>query len=924
LGVVALAHVAVALRQAAVSPPTRSVAAVVAASAAAGAAITFAATGVALALRIDGFAVAQFWPAVLATAVLLITDTLHRRAPWAAATSPRTATTRAAFWAAAVTTLCCLAAPAGVALALVANPAVMGASALAAAVPGSVTSVDTAPYAVATVGAFAVITALAALVWTLTRGDFVRRIAVGWMTGATAIVAIPLLETPWVMSLAWFLLAAVAVVLFLRLPTLSTSRSAVRVLALSTVLVATAAGFLSAWTTSATWWWGSLATIALVLVARRIILPPHAMARAGLLGVATVVAIMAVGSVGFQLGRSTPFAPVSPVESLDWLRFTGAAAIVLLAASGAARRVPVTAADRRAVFWISFAFTAFTTVVPFFGVVGTGATPVRAEPVAGLLLALGLVVGLLLWVSSRSTEVLRPEQLSASVALAPAVSWAMFQFARVLHLPASADVLTPITAALLVGAGALALATRRTSSIPRWARETGIALVAVPVLLIAVASPGEYTWLVLLLAAITTLMLAVSADGLLASTSPRRQLGWLALTLAIGGLWWRLAESDVTGVEPYVLPVAGVLLLLALLLHRADGARGRTTAGATPYIALAGLLVAILPIGAVAASGPILRALAVGLVSAALLLVGTLTTGTAARRASLDVAAVAGVVGVLVVSLGRAFVITGQSAGASGPALDAWLGSGCAVLVVAAFGLTRARTDASVRLRSTAAQLLGGVALTAVLVVEVANFAETDLGALRALTVVLLLCTVHVVALIVGTAPLNGPIGWLSIAYAVAAAGAGVVVAGLEPLEVVTLPVALALIATGMIHLERTPSARSWSTLGPGTAALLVPSLLATAVEQPVWRLVALGVVAILVMIMGVVRRLQAPFVIGAVVTLVHVLATFSEQIRAVYESAHWLLWAAIGGALLIVLAARYEQRVQNLRSIVLRVTALR
>jgi hypothetical protein len=150
------------------------------------------------------------------------------------------------------------------------------------------------------------------------------------------------------------------------------------------------------------------------------------------------------------------------------------------------------------------------------------------------------------------------------------------------------------------------------------------------------------------------------------------------------------------------------------------------------------------------------------------------------------------------------------------------------------------------------------------------------------------------------------------------------VLADIDPVEVATVPVALALLATGVIHLDRIPTARSWPALGPGTLVLLLPSLFVTVDDRPLWRLVALGVVAIVVMIVGAVRRLQAPFLIGVVITLVHVLATFSSEIRAVYESAHWLLWAGIGGAILIVLAARYEQRVQNLKSIVLRVTALR
>ena len=925
LGVVALLHVFVALRQAgAVSPSIRTLSVIIAASAGAGAAVTFGVLGFAIALEIASFSAAQFWPGVVAAAVLLTADLLHRRASAAAPKSPVRTTTRAAFWAAVATTLFCLAPAAGVGMVLVANPVMQGARSLVDALPGTVQTVETDSYSLATIGAFAVITALAAAVWTLTRAGFARRIALGWLIGATAISAVSLLETPWLMSLGWFLIAAVSITLFLRVATQATTRFSVRVLALSTVLVATAAGYLTSWATASTWWWGSLVTIALVLIARRITLEAHGVVRAGLLGVSTVVALLAVGSIGRRLGSDSAFSSVSPVESLDWLRFTGALAIVLLAVSAAVRSTRVAPLDRRTLFWIAFAFAAVTALTPVFGLIGAATTPVLPEPVTGLILALALIAALLLWVGSRSTRGLVPERLAASVALAPAVSWAVFQFARLLQLPTSADVLTPITAALLVSAGALALSIRRTSTLPRWAREAGIALVAAPVVLVSLASPGDFTWLVLLLVAVTTLLLSVSADGLLASASPRRHLGWLALAFATGGLWWRLAQSEVMALEPYVLPLAGVLLLLAFLLERATRGRENSTTGAAPYIALAGLLVSILPIGAAGASGPILRPLLVGLICAALLFLGTLTTGSAARRPYLDVAAVAGVVGVLTVSIGRASVITAQSSGAGGPQLDAWLGGGFLVLVIAAFGLTRARTDISAQVRNTAAQILGGIALTALLVLEAANFESTDLGVVRALAVILLFCATHVIAFAITTPPLTVLIGWLSLAYAAIAAVAGLFLADLDPLEIATVPVALALIATGVMHLERTPSARSWPALGPGTLVLLVPSLLATLVDQPLWRLVALGVVGIVVMIVGAVRRLQAPFVIGAVVTLIHVVATFSDEIRAVYESAHWLLWAAIAGALLIVLAARYEQRVKNLKSIVLRVTALR
>jgi hypothetical protein len=103
-----------------------------------------------------------------------------------------------------------------------------------------------------------------------------------------------------------------------------------------------------------------------------------------------------------------------------------------------------------------------------------------------------------------------------------------------------------------------------------------------------------------------------------------------------------------------------------------------------------------------------------------------------------------------------------------------------------------------------------------------------------------------------------------------------------------------------------------------------VPSLLATIEDRPLWRLVGLGVVGIAVIVIAVAQRLQAPFVIGVVVVLVHGIATFLPQLRAAYEFLPWWLWLGAGGVLLIVLAARYEQRIRNLRSVAMKFAALR
>jgi hypothetical protein len=105
---------------------------------------------------------------------------------------------------------------------------------------------------------------------------------------------------------------------------------------------------------------------------------------------------------------------------------------------------------------------------------------------------------------------------------------------------------------------------------------------------------------------------------------------------------------------------------------------------------------------------------------------------------------------------------------------------------------------------------------------------------------------------------------------------------------------------------------------------LLVTSLIATLDERPLWRLVGLGVVGIAVIVVGVAWRMQAPFALGVIVVLIHAVATFLPQLRLAYESLPWWLWLGAGGVLLIVLAARYEQRIANLKSVALRFAALR
>ncbi len=153
---------------------------------------------------------------------------------------------------------------------------------------------------------------------------------------------------------------------------------------------------------------------------------------------------------------------------------------------------------------------------------------------------------------------------------------------------------------------------------------------------------------------------------------------------------------------------------------------------------------------------------------------------------------------------------------------------------------------------------------------------------------------------------------------------AALISAGVTPVELVTVPPAVGLLALGARALQQRSAMRSWPALGPGLALLTVPSLLHDFGHTALWRTVALGVVAVALVVIGAVRRLQAPLVLGSAVLLVHAVAQLWPWISAAYVFVPWWLWLGIGGALLIYLAARYERRMRALRTAFTTVAGLR
>ncbi|MET7424411.1 hypothetical protein [Dactylosporangium sp. NPDC005555] len=144
-------------------------------------------------------------------------------------------------------------------------------------------------------------------------------------------------------------------------------------------------------------------------------------------------------------------------------------------------------------------------------------------------------------------------------------------------------------------------------------------------------------------------------------------------------------------------------------------------------------------------------------------------------------------------------------------------------------------------------------------------------------------------------------------------------------LEAYTLPAGAIAAGIGWYASRRRPvgakALGSWVAYGPALLAAFGPSLASVLVTEgePVRRLL-LGAGALAVVVVGAVRRLQAPTVVGAVVLTV----------VALHEIAvYWDLlprWAplAVAGLVLVALATTYERRIRDVRRIRSAVTRMR
>lgn len=161
------------------------------------------------------------------------------------------------------------------------------------------------------------------------------------------------------------------------------------------------------------------------------------------------------------------------------------------------------------------------------------------------------------------------------------------------------------------------------------------------------------------------------------------------------------------------------------------------------------------------------------------------------------------------------------------------------------------------------------------------------------------------VALLYGALPRRGLVAVLGVALCSAATWSLDVEAGVHAVEAYSLPVAALALGAGLVRRHRHPGAPSWTTLGPGLAAGLLPSAVASVPDAGLLRPVVTLAAAVAVTGIGVRLREQAPVVIGVLASVVVALAQAGPYAIALPR------WLSLGlaGALLLTMGFRYEQR---------------
>ncbi len=801
--------------------------------------------------RLDERTGAAVVPVVVATVLAAALEQARTRRT----ASPRRPAISAALLAAAVLA----AASAGVAAIIGLGAALEAVLAVGAPLGVTVTSIVVRPEPIvpAALAALALAAGILAANWFALGVLRSRARALTPLVGGLAVASLPLLGT-WIAIVTASALVALVAAIALHRVVHVPDRDDRRALVAGLAPVAIGGGLLALCVAPAvTGAWIIGVAVALVIIAVCRALPARQWVRALAVGGGAAIVIASAAPLADDLRGAGVAAPTEAV-----IIALGALVLLVSALGRLGDR------ERRAASAVAVALTA-AGAVTLTDLAGLGIGAPDAAGAGTVALALGIAVAALAVAvlqaagPSENVRARRLEALAAAALLPIVVALGVAQASLALETDRGVAVVLQLLALAVVSAVSLA-ARLHGRDVPRRRRATDAvtgALVALLVLEASVPGPGSAEGpLALLVGAVAVLLLAVDRDGLAASASARRHLGWAALALASLALWTQLTRAELTAPEPFVLPVAGALMLIAAWIGRA---RGRETTGVAALVGGA-LVLAGAPIALASGDEPLLRGGAIAVVALLLAL-------AAVHRRD---------------------------------ALEARLPTIATALV--------------------GASLVSFAALAVATVPALSSGGRDPLDQIRAVLLVVLLAGVGLGSWFAAPSRERSMLAAGGTGLASLSAGALGLAAVVEPVELLSLPVALAALAMGVIALERDTAARSGLWLTPGLVLLLVPSLIAVDVSPDLWRIVALGVVALAVFVGGVARRLRSPVLVGGAVLLTHLVVQSWPLLERVGESVEWWLWLGLAGVAVVAIAARYERRLQDARALVRRIRDLR
>lgn len=464
----------------------------------------------------------------------------------------------------------------------------------------------------------------------------------------------------------------------------------------------------------------------------------------------------------------------------------------------------------------------------------------------------------------------------------------------------------PVAAALLAGALLAARRPDHTAPVERGAWLAGLFLATTPSLL---AQPDALrVWLVIglaLAAALALVFLPLPDVGRLKAPSAVVLTG-AAVAMALRAL---ASPSDSLPELAGIVSGVGAVAVAAGLVRIGDRTRG----GALPaVVAGVGALVVVWTV-ALRLDGTLLTTAVVAIVAGAIGVAGALLLGSPRWFGFATVVSLGGAVTASIAVGARITVLPSTTLEP-----DVWAIIGIAIVAAVVVAALRASADRAVG-------FIGAGALSLVLALFVAVELSL-LGGPGAEWRALLAITVVSVAGVAGYVlrARFAPILLVAAGILAVVVAAGALLSGVRPIEVVTVVPAVAGLAVGTWRMRVDATLRSWPATGAWLALLTIPSLLHDFFGgTDLWRIVALGVVAVALVLIGAIRRLQAPLVLGSAVLLVHAVAQLWPWVSGAYVEIWWL-WLGLGGAVLIVFAARYEKQMRAIKTAFAAVTSLR